>query len=64
MLQHHDVNNQSRDLVIFVGPHATNLKKIILMQEHRQQQASMEAEDSWDECHHILAHVKIVLKCF
>jgi hypothetical protein len=36
----------------------------MLMQEHRQQQASVEVEDSWDERHHILAHVKNVLKCF
>jgi hypothetical protein len=24
----------------------------------------VEAKDSWDESHHILAHVKIILKCF
>jgi hypothetical protein len=35
-----------------------------LMQEHRQQQVSAEAEDSWDERNTFLAHVKNVLKYF
>jgi hypothetical protein len=35
-----------------------------MMQEHHQQQASVEVEDIWDERHHILAHVKTILKCF
>jgi hypothetical protein len=34
------------------------------MQEHRQQQASAEAEDSWDERQHISARCKSVLECF
>jgi hypothetical protein len=33
-----------------------------VLQEHRQQQASAEAEDSWDKCQHIFAHVKMILK--
>jgi hypothetical protein len=37
------------------------VKSLTVMQEHRQQQASMKAEDSWDKRQHIFAHVKNVL---
>jgi hypothetical protein len=32
------------------------------MQEHHQQQVSVEVEDSWDKCQRIFAHVKMLLK--
>jgi hypothetical protein len=34
------------------------------MQEHRQQQASAEVEDSWDKRQRISTHCKSVLRCF
>jgi hypothetical protein len=35
-----------------------------MMQEHRQQQASVEAKDNWDERQHISTCCKSVLECF